>query len=166
MPFPANWTKITVTGTYLDLEGAPVAGAVRFEIAPGPMIDASLKQIIMPKPVIVATLDSNGAFSAALPSTNDPDISPTGLVYTVTESLGKYGTRSYLMQVPFDLVGTLDISSVSPLADAPSVVLDGRFFVKPSPIPNVTGLRSDGTALASLLTALAGLNLITDSTSA
>jgi hypothetical protein len=55
---------------------------------------------------IVATLDSNGAFSIALPATDDPDISPSGFTYKVEERFGGKLMRSYDIMIPYDTVGT------------------------------------------------------------
>lgn len=114
MPF-ADLNVITVTGTYLDFDGAPYRGWVWFDQPAdlGALLDPGGNQIITPSRVR-ARLDSNGHISVRLPATDDPDITPTGWLYTVTETLiGADGTRPnvYELPVPFDSPGgTFDLS--------------------------------------------------------
>jgi hypothetical protein len=120
MPFPTNWTKVTVTGKYIDLDGNPLTGTVSFVPANVPaLVDAGLLTVIFPK-TLQATLDSNGAFSIQLPATNDPDIAPTGFTYTVNETFGNY-YRTYSISVPYDSA-PLDISTILPVIPASLLV--------------------------------------------
>ena len=61
MTFPAHWTRITVSGTYLDNQGNPLAGTVRFDNSP--VVEVALDGAIVTPTPIVATLDATGSFS-------------------------------------------------------------------------------------------------------
>jgi len=115
MPLPGNFQTVTVTGTYIGIDGVVLSGTVKF-VANATLVDGAAKVVIVPKP-ITATLDGNGAFSVALPATNDPDIAPLNFSYEVTETFDRAGTRHYFIQVPFDSVSPLDISTIAPLQE-------------------------------------------------
>jgi len=115
MPLPGNFQTVTVTGTYLGIDGAVLSGTVKF-MANATLVDASAAVVIVPKPLVV-TLDGNGAFTTQLPATNDPDIAPLNFAYEVTETFDRAGTRHYFIQVPFDTVGSLDLSTIAPLQE-------------------------------------------------
>lgn len=109
MPLPANITQITVTGKYLDIFGLPIIGKVSFSIAPV-LIDASAKVVIIPRTVTVP-LDNSGAFTAQLPATNDPDVSPTGYTIQVVEEFEGGGGRSFSITLPESIPQPVDITS-------------------------------------------------------
>lgn len=113
MPLPINFNTIPVHGRWLDLNGTPLAGSVTFTISQ-PLVDPSELLVIMPAP-IKATLDAAGEITVSLPGTDDPDITPTGFTYDVSEDFGKGGKRSYSIQVPIATVGTLELATVSPV---------------------------------------------------
>jgi hypothetical protein len=113
MPLPSDFDTVTVTGRYIDLAGNALAGTVTFTSSTT-VVDASVPVTIVPVP-IVATLDSNGAFSIALPATDDPDIAPNGYTYKVEERFGGKLLRTYSIQVPYDTVGNIDLSTVAPV---------------------------------------------------
>ncbi|MFD5711318.1 hypothetical protein ACFWHW_13125 [Streptomyces pharetrae] len=113
MPLPSDFNTVTITGRYIDLAGNALAGTVTFTSSTT-VVDASVPVTIMPVP-IVATLDANGAFSIALPATDDPDISPTGYTYKVEERFGGKLLRSYNIMVPHGTVGSIDLSTVAPV---------------------------------------------------
>lgn len=110
MPLPGNLSIRTVTGTYIDLTGAPVVGQVTFAIDPV-LTDVGAAVVIMPK-TITAVLNGSGQFSISLPVTDDTDIAPTGFAYKVTEQFDGVKGRTYYMSVPTG-VGAIDISAVA-----------------------------------------------------
>lgn len=110
MPLPASWTKITVTGTYLNLDGTPATGTVHFTPkAESLAVDST---VVLPTP-LVATLDAAGSFSVELPSTTDPDLAVTGWHYRVLERVPN-GRDPFYMAVPHD-GGPLNMADVLPL---------------------------------------------------
>lgn len=147
----SGFTPVTVTGTYLDpATGAPRAGTVTFTLSQamhnGDQTSATS---------FTATLDSAGKFTISLPATNDLGTSPTGLTYHVVESLnGGAAGATYTLPVTV-AQATAGIT----LAATPAV---GQQQAKPT----VTGAKGGNAALGSLLTALSGLGIITDSTTA
>jgi hypothetical protein len=111
MALPSNLSTITVTGTYIDIAGNPIAGQILF--TPRSVVrDPSAKTILI-NSTIVVNLDTNGQFTTSLVVTDDSDASPTGFTYYVQEAF--VGGRSFDMLLPSATVGgTLDLSAVSP----------------------------------------------------
>jgi hypothetical protein len=77
---------------------------------------------------------------------------------------GSGNSRVQIQTAQTGAAGTADRSPTT-IIDALNNQL-GFFGATPATKPTVTGSRTDGTALTSLLTALAALGLITDSTTA
>lgn len=113
MPLTPNWNIVNIQATYVDFSGNPLSGTVSF--APQLLSDAkdgSYKQIIVPLSV-VATLDAAGHISVNLPASDDPDITPSGWTYLVTETIGTF-LNTYSITVPWQTVGVLDLSAIAP----------------------------------------------------
>ena len=110
MPLTPNLTVVPITGTYVDIEGNAIAGQVKF--TPRAVItDAVYGQIIISN-TITATLDANGSFTAYLPATDDPSVTPTGFTYEVVESFTN--GRTFDIAVPQSTVGSLNIATLVP----------------------------------------------------
>ena len=110
MPISNTVTQITVTGTYVDYAGVAVAGQIKFTSSV--MLRNSLaNQMVVPSTISV-TLDSNGAFSVSLPSTNDTDLIPT-FSYEVEEAFPN--GRTYTITLPANTIGSLDLADISPV---------------------------------------------------
>ncbi len=95
MALAGNISLVTVTGTYVDFQGNPIAGQVIFRV-PKTLRNALADQILVPS-AYYATLDANGQFSVVLPSSDDPDFHET-FTYTVTESFA--GGRTFSITLP------------------------------------------------------------------
>lgn len=95
MALAGNVSLVTVTGTYVDFEGSPIAGQVIFRV-PKTLRNMLADQILVPS-ALYATLDANGQFSVTLPATDDPDFHET-FTYTVTESFA--GGRTFTITLP------------------------------------------------------------------
>lgn len=110
MALPASLALVTVTGTYVSAKGTPVVGAVEF-LATSVLTETATNVIVVPT-VYRATLDANGHFSISLPSTNDPDLTPVGITYKVSEKWT--GGRTFEITVPYN-AGTLDMADITPV---------------------------------------------------
>ena len=111
MALPNNLTTITVTGTYIDIAGNPIAGQVRF--TPRAVLKNTTSNIILINSSITVTLNSSGAFSQALVATDDTDAAPLNFTYQVEEAF--IGGRTYDILLPSATVGgTLDLADVAP----------------------------------------------------
>jgi hypothetical protein len=111
MALPNNLTTITVTGTYLDIAGNPIAGQVKF--TPRAVLKNVTSNIILINSTITVTLNSNGAFSQALVATDDPDAAPADFTYRVEEAF--VGGRTFDMLLPANTTGgTIDLADVAP----------------------------------------------------
>jgi len=109
MALAASLTTVTITGNYVNYEGAAIAGQVRFTLG-DVLRNGTDDQMVAPSNIVVPL--SAGAFSVSLPATNDPDIVPNPFVYTVEESFA--GGRTYTITVPYTTVGSLDLADLSP----------------------------------------------------
>jgi hypothetical protein len=103
-------STVTITGNFVDFEGTPVAGQVKFTL--GLVLRNSVDDKMIVPSTVAATLDSNGSFSQVIPATNDPDVTPQGFTFTVEEAFPR--GRTYTISVPFDTVGSLDLVDLSP----------------------------------------------------
>ena len=110
MALTADLSTITLTGTYVDIEGNPVSGSVRF--TPQSIIkDTDQNQIIINIP-IQATLNGSGSFSVVLPVTDDTDVAPVPFAYEVEEIFA--GGRTFFITIPGGGAGTQDIADLAP----------------------------------------------------
>lgn len=116
MALPGAWNQITVEGTFLNNDGSPARGEIHFS-APHPVVFDGVTVI---PTRLTAELDENGAFTINLPSTDDPGLDNTTWAFLVTEDF-RGGRDPYLIFVPYDTVGTIDLSTVAPAASTPSV---------------------------------------------
>ena len=103
MALAASITTVTITGNYVNFEGAAIAGQVRFTLG-DVLRNGTDDQMVAPSSIVVPL--SAGAFSVTLPATNDPDVIPNPFVYTVEESFA--GGRTYTIAVPYTTAGSLD----------------------------------------------------------
>lgn len=111
MALTPNLTTVTVSGTYVDIQGNPIAGQVNF--TPRAILtDASYDQIVIAKTISV-TLDANGSFSTTLPVTDDTSLSPYNFTYSVEEAFS--GGRIYDIAIPSSAAATgLNLADVAP----------------------------------------------------
>jgi hypothetical protein len=118
MALDTSINTVTVTGTFVDFEGTPIVGQVRFVLS-SLLRNPSGDQIVVPSSV-TKTLDSNGSFTVALPATDDTDVIPN-FTYTVQETFTK--GRTYSLSLPVATVGSLDLADVSPDTTATPVIV-------------------------------------------
>lgn len=112
---PAEFTTVTLTGQYVNLDGTPVAGYLTFTPSPTILRAARSKDLIVPVAINVA-LDGTGSFSIALPATDDPDINPDHWTYQVLEGFGN--RRTYSVQILLESGATQNIFDLAPVAAA------------------------------------------------
>lgn len=109
MALGANINTVTINGNYVDYEGNPIQGQIRFTL--GDVLRSGIDdQMVAPSSIVVAL--SAGAFTVTLPATNDPDVVPNPFTYTVEESFP--GGRTYTISIPYNTVGSLDLADISP----------------------------------------------------
>lgn len=147
MPLPGNLTTVTVTGKYLDASGAPVRGSVTFSLDT-PLLNAGASTVIIETDYTVA-LDAQGAFSVALPATNDPDVSPTGWTWTMTPNFD--GADPLTFSLPTNLGPVIDITVLAPALPNPSQTYS---YVLTSAVGSPSGvapLNASGTIAASFI---------------
>lgn len=116
MTFPTGWALVTVTGTYLDRTGAPLAGTVIFS---SQQVTLGNGTVVTPAQFL-CTLDVNGAFSTSLPATDDPTFTPAGWAYAVNEQLPG-GRSTFFIELPH-ATSSVDMSTVAPVVPPPELV--------------------------------------------
>lgn len=110
MSLPANWTLIPVTWTLLGQDGTPCTGVVRFTSA---QVVTASGGTYVPETIEAAVV--NGVMAAvSLPSTDDPDISPTGWTWQVAPLVSPQGPDAFYMTVPA-ASGTINLATVVPV---------------------------------------------------
>ena len=128
MALTADLSTITLTGTYVDLEGNPVSGSVRF--SPQSIIkDTDQNQIIINAP-ITATLNGSGSFSVVLPVTDDTDVAPIPFAYGVEEIFS--GGRTFFITIPGGGAASQDIADFAPAVsgeDAANYVTQSQYNI-------------------------------------
>lgn len=143
----ANWTTVPVHGRYVDSDGDPIAGTVKFTPAPSRLVDSVLATAIIPNAVEV-TLDGNGEFTVNLPCTDDPDIAPTGWTYAVVENFT--GGQSYSISVPSSMaddgIELIVVSHVSPDVGLTSSITVTDFNNLVADVNSLTAQFRGGTA--------------------
>ena len=118
MPFPASLTLITITGTFLDLDGEPRAGEVTITL-PTPIYSSDDNVVIPHFVTDPVELDDNGSFSVELPATTDPEWLPNTVEYIVQAVFtADFHKLWWQFPAPYDAAGaTIDVADVG----APSV---------------------------------------------
>ena len=150
MAIPNNLSLVTVTGTYIDISGVPVAGQVKF--TPRSVLRNTTSNVILVNSTIVVTLDSNGSFSQSLVATDDVDASPINFSYYVEEAF--VGGRAFDILLPA-AVATVDLADVSP-----AVANDGTgaLYIQASEfnsyVSRLTTVEGKATAVETFLTSL------------
>ncbi len=117
MAMPANVTTVVVLGTFLTPEGEPSTGTVSF--TPSSWLLNSGANIAIPNSSVTKTLGTAGNFSVTLPITDDPDLSPGGWVYSVSEVVDGV-SQSYNIAIPGTVAagGTVFLADLAPVAAA------------------------------------------------
>jgi hypothetical protein len=114
MALTPDLTTITLTGSYVDIQGNPISGSVTF--TPQSIIkDTDQNQIIINQ-TLTATLDANGSFSIVLPITDDSDVAPQPFAYAVEEVFS--GGRTFFITLPTDTPDPQDIADLAPAVSA------------------------------------------------
>lgn len=163
MALPAGISTVTLTGKFMQLDGAVAAGSVSFSTKQA--VADGTDNVMLPKGSVTVELDGTGAFSVVLPATDDAELSPNGFSYVVVEQLTTpKQTRSYEIQLPA-ASPTVDLSDLAPVAsvDAVSTFLlkAGDTMTGALTAPTVQGSASSGGNLALKSTSHATKGLIT-----
>lgn len=120
MGYPVNVATVTVTGSWTTSDGSTAKPTGTVTFTPNArLVDGATAQIIDQAPV-VATL-VNGAISVVLMATDDPDLSPAGWAYVITENIDGQAPLTYVEQFPA-AQSPVDLSTKAPLVPAPGLV--------------------------------------------
>jgi len=109
----ASVESVTVTGTWLDLDGNPCTGVVQFE--PGPCTITVAPDNAFMQGVITAQLDGNGSISVDLPCTDQAAVNPKGWTYKVTVRVSCQACpTAYYINLPCG-TSPLDLADLAPV---------------------------------------------------
>lgn len=116
---PPGWKIITVDGVSTNTSGSANLGA--FVFAPSQSLIVSGVEVAQSQ--IIAPIDpTTGAFSADLPASNDPAVSPQGTYYTVYEKFPE-GRAPYAIFVDYATPGgTANLFDIAPVVPPPELV--------------------------------------------
>jgi len=130
MAIPGNVSLVTVTGTFLYIDGTPATnGTVTFRPSGDPWLkDASADATLLPMTVTCQLNSSgqivgpssavgSGGVGVKLPATDDTDLAPNGFVYDVTAQFGTLPAMTYSIALPAspDTVDLADLAPVTPV---------------------------------------------------
>lgn len=102
------FTYVTITHTFETAADLAAAGTVEFT----PIVPMHNGVTVIKKPV-TATLSGVGGLSQLLAANTDPDTTPTGTVYQVTERITGQTELTYYVQVPHDAGGSIDLRDLA-----------------------------------------------------
>lgn len=127
MALSPDITTVTLQGTYVDLNGDPISGSVRF--TPNTLVkDTDQNQILVNRGVTV-TLNAQGAFSTTLPATDETDYVPTPIAYRVEELFT--GGRTFYLVLPLSSAGTTqdiaDLGEAGSSSDATNYITTDEY---------------------------------------
>ena len=126
-------TTRNVSGTYEKADGSAEKG--RILLSPSVAVHSS-DVIRLPNPISVR-LDSTGSFAVDLTCTDDPDWSPEGWAWKVTEKVA--GGRTFYFELPEG--EDVNLADLAPLASAPPLY-------SPTPSGGGGGSSTDATKLS------------------
>jgi hypothetical protein len=115
MPLPNGLSTVTVTGTFLHPDGTPLKGALAFVPEPAILTSATHGTLLLGTATVL--LSDTGTFTVTLLATDDPDITPVGWTYRVTERCYDAPGRSYPIALPA-AAPTVDLADIAPTAPA------------------------------------------------
>lgn len=134
MALPAEFNTVAVHGKWVLLDGGIPTGEVRF--TGGIVLRAPQSDTIVVPSTFSVSLDAGGEIVVQLPATNDPDLTPIGWAYTVTEALAGF-TRTYNISVPWDTVGTIELADLATIPEVISIPVASPYVTR------VNGLTGD-----------------------
>jgi hypothetical protein len=102
------FTRVTLTRTYQDADGAAAMGMVRLTPT-SPMVNG----LTIIAAAVDATLNDAGVATwTNLAANTDPDTIPTGSAYWVEERIVGQAARKYVVRIPHDAGSTVDLSTL------------------------------------------------------
>jgi hypothetical protein len=140
--WPSDVITRNVTGTYLTATGAAAQGRVTFTPT-ARVIDENDSIII--EDTITATLNASGAFTVALPTTDNPLLTPENWAYEVNVRIYGVRPRKFYILLPYG-DGT-DVDIINSVSTISSTVQDST--IQPSLLRGPVGPRGPGTIIGS-----------------
>lgn len=143
-----SFTQVTVTGTYLQVDGTPASGSVTFTLTAS-ITDGTTIVSGSPRKI---ELDASGSFTVQMPANDDSTTSPQNTLYQVAEQInsGKIVERGYYVALA-KAVPSVNIAALAPaLPQNPTFTYltqstgDGRYDAKGALVFNVKDYGAKG----------------------
>lgn len=122
MTWPNDVVTRTVTATYLTGAGSPAKGRVTFTPTARVLDD---QDAVVIEDTITATLDINGSFSIALPTTDNLLLSPQGWAYQVNVRLYGVKPKKFFVVLPYGDGSTVQLQTEASAYSAEAVAIGG-----------------------------------------
>lgn len=118
MALPSDLSLVDIVGTYVDYNGDPLSGTIEFSTTTR-VVSAGTSTAVLPA-VVIGTLNASGQLKAEdgvatlkLASTDDPDGTPVGWTWKVTEKFTGYTGTPFNLLVP-SASTSINLPAVSP----------------------------------------------------
>lgn len=135
MPSP-DWNGVEVRWRGHLIDGTPAAGHIEFAAAASRFLDddPAAPLLVLGSPIKATIAD--GVATVTLPATDDPDITPSGFTYRVTERLSNASGATYSIEVPLSEAATgIELARVSPVPSSPGEPTSLYVRLSTGPIP-------------------------------
>ncbi|MEE2041292.1 right-handed parallel beta-helix repeat-containing protein [Nocardiopsis sp. CT-R113] len=119
LSLPPDFDRVALHGRWVLLSGTPAAGTVTLAPSVARLVSPAHSTVIMGTPVVIP-LDAEGAMSAGVPATDDPDITGGPWAYTVTVTITGASSYSFSLAAPVGS-GPIDLSALTPPLVPPPV---------------------------------------------
>jgi hypothetical protein len=136
---PVNIKTVQIVGTYLRLDGTPLQGTVTLH-APSLILDPTSNVALSGD--VTLSIQADGTITGTLLACDDPNTSPTGFTYQVTETFTNAVGRTYNVSLSYAAAQPIDLLALSP--GSPNT---GNYVYVTGPAgPAGPGVASGGTA--------------------
>jgi hypothetical protein len=108
---PVNIKTVQIVGTYLRLDGTPLQGTVTLH-APSLILDPTSNAALSGD--VTLAIQPDGTITGTLLACDDPNTSPTGFTYQVTETFTGAPGRTYNVSLSYLAAQPIDLLALSP----------------------------------------------------
>lgn len=112
--WPSSWQPSRLYGTYVGLDGKPIAGGVIHLIPSVAQFYTSQQPTMIVSKTLVIKLDDGGRFDVLIPASDDPEVQPTGWTYEVKPQFP--GAESFHITAPANI--SQNIATIAPVTQS------------------------------------------------
>lgn len=151
---------VGAAGEFVRGDGAPAVGRVEF--APSTNVGNATDDLLMPPGPVTVILDDAGEFSVTLYRTDDPDWTPSGWLWEVTERIAGTEARTYSIELASATAELADLAPVGDPATPTQVDAHAALITGVHGIADTSVLETDAGAQAKADAAEAAAGAYTD----